>query len=122
LLFTFDWFKRVLTMSSDLAAPDVSKLSLDTASSLQRQKAADGQQRRRAGEAAVSPTAEEALAAPLASRPAGAAPAAVMWSPDVGIRFGASGPAPATTGQAGMEAPAAQAKAQWSPGKGIRFN
>lgn len=115
---------------SDLAAPDVSKLSLDTASSLQRQRAADDQQQKqqqRAKEPDAAPTPPpETLAAPLPSRPAVSPPPAAMWSPDVGIRFGANAPAagaaPTAQGGAGMEAPTGKAKAQWSPGKGIRFN
>jgi programmed cell death 6-interacting protein len=117
---------RRLTGGSDFAAPDVSKLSLGTASSLQRQKAADGQQNRQQQQPTAGPKPPpEALVAPLPSRPAAAPPAAVMWSPDVGIRFGADAPAaaaPTAQAGAGMEAPAGKAKAQWSPGKGIRFN
>jgi len=64
--------------------PDISKLNLDTTASLQQQKQEESRRTTRSSAKAAA-SVQEPIAAPQPTR---IAPAAGMWNPDMGIKFG----------------------------------
>jgi programmed cell death 6-interacting protein len=92
--------------------PDISKLNLDTAASLQEQKQAEARKPKKAAKS----SAQEPLAAPQPTR---VTPSTGMWNPDMGIRFGNN--APSQPKEPENKATKGAGKGGWDAEKPIKF-
>jgi hypothetical protein len=94
--------------------PDISKLNLDTAASLQQQKEEEARKPKRGAKA----PAQEPLAAPQPTR-AKAAPG--MWKEGMDIRFGNEAPPQKSDDGKGEKGARTSSKQGWDPNQQIRF-
>jgi hypothetical protein len=95
--------------------PDISKLNLDTAASLQQQKQEEARKPKKGAKA----PAQEPLAAPQPTR---AKPTPGMWKEGMEIRFGENAPTQKKEDDGkGEKASKTSGKQGWDPNQEIRF-